>query len=137
MPCRGSERSTGRTAEQNVRAEGTPVGQGDRRVGDGGGLGKGAMGGCVCKGCRPGIAWRPQPAVSRVGNAKSEEGKGKGAYKGCEHRAVTVKGIHLDERRDLNRGHHFVRDLRAGSSPGAEASKNAKTPPEARKAHAP
>lgn len=78
----------------------------------------------MCKGCRPGIASRPQLAVPRVGNAKSGEGRGKRAYRGSEHRAATGKRIHLDEWRDLNRGHHFVRDLRAGSSTGAEDSEN-------------
>lgn len=71
-------------------------------------------------------ASRPQLEVSRVGNAKSREGRRKGAYRGSEHRAETGKRIHLDERRDLNRGHHFVRDLRAGSSTGAEDRENAR-----------
>lgn len=95
-------------------------------IGDRGVRREEARGGCVWKGCRPGIASRPQLAVSRVGNAKSGEGRRKGAYRGSEHRAATVKRIHLDERRDLNRGHHFVRDLRAGSSTGPEDGENAR-----------
>lgn len=48
------------------------------------------------------------------------QGSGERACWGSEHRAVAVKPTHLDERRDLNRGHHLVRDLRAGRSTEAE-----------------